>query len=214
MDSFVSCSYDDAREKIKTVLILGCVSVAVSPLCLLLRLPTGKLENACLITYYVLYVLLCLGIAVPLFIFTIQLLDSKTSKKPMDYGPLKKGMFNSLAQNFTSDEITRGNTMSDRWNKFFIKYDCCAVNQVLGTTNDFDKTPWCTISGSCQQTNSQIPKTCCKDVTEEDYVNATSSCHATVSAGSYKDLASFLHVLVLIFISIFKRSECCTKCCN
>ncbi|XP_061180807.1 uncharacterized protein LOC133189452 [Saccostrea echinata] len=243
MDSFVSCSYDDAREKIKTILIIGCVSVAVSPLCLLLRLPlsyapTGKFE---------IYFFFCLVISVLLFIYTIPILDLKASQKLTDYGTLKKVMFNSLAQKYTSDEITRSNTMSDRWNTFFIKYDCCAVNQIISTTNDFDTAPWCTTSGSCQQTNSQIPKTCCKDITEEDYVNATSSCHATVTAGSYKDscfarvinlsneslkeyqidmiitcsltlavimFASFLHVLVLIFISIFKRSECCTKCCN
>ncbi|XP_061192997.1 uncharacterized protein LOC133201219 [Saccostrea echinata] len=93
----------------------------------------------------------------------------------------------SLKQQFTSDLILKDDSISDRWNRFFIKYDCCSVHQVTSTTNDFDTTPWCTTSGSCQQTNSQIPKACCKDVTEDDYINAAASCHATVTSGTYKD---------------------------
>ncbi|XP_061168259.1 uncharacterized protein LOC133177189 isoform X4 [Saccostrea echinata] len=133
------------------------------------------------------FALVSLGISIPLLICSKKMADSKSSQQHLDYGTLKKVMLDSLTHSFTSDVITSSGTVSDRWNKFFIKYDCCAVNQVISTTNDFDTTPWCTTSGSCQQTNSQIPKTCCKDVTEHDYVNATDSCHATVNTGSYKD---------------------------
>eukprot|EP00105_Crassostrea_gigas_P035431 XP_019919579.1 PREDICTED: uncharacterized protein LOC105320305 isoform X2 [Crassostrea gigas] len=65
-------------------------------------------------------------------------------------------------------------------------YDCCAINQVQGTTNDFDSTPWCTTSGSCQATASQIPKTCCNYVTEEDYGSAPTACHSSVNPGTFK----------------------------
>ena len=67
-----------------------------------------------------------------------------------------------------------------------MKYDCCAVHEVNGTTNDFDNTPWCTTSGSCQDTSSQIPRTCCKDVTLNNYTSAPSNCHASVNRGTYK----------------------------
>ena len=67
-----------------------------------------------------------------------------------------------------------------------MKYDCCAVHEVNGTPNGFDNTPWCTTSGSCQATASQIPKTCCKDVTQDDYQNAPHSCHASVNPGTYR----------------------------
>ena len=66
------------------------------------------------------------------------------------------------------------------------QYDCCAVQEVLGTNNDFDNTPWCTTSGSCQATASQIPKTCCKGVTPDNYQTAPSTCHASVNGGTFK----------------------------
>lgn len=68
------------------------------------------------------------------------------------------------------------------------KYECCAIDQVTGTNNDFDRTPWCTTSGSCQTTASQIPKTCCNYVTEEDYGNAPIACHSSVNPGTFKSV--------------------------
>ena len=80
--------------------------------------------------------------------------------------------------------------------KHLLQYDCCAVREVLSTTNDFDKTPWCTTSGSCQATTSQIPRTCCKGVTQDDYQNAPTKCHASVESGTYRQ--------VLIFFFLFQ----------
>ena len=68
------------------------------------------------------------------------------------------------------------------------QYDCCAVREIQGTANDFDNTPWCTTSGSCQATSSQIPRTCCKDVTQDDYQNAPAMCHASVNPGTYRQV--------------------------
>ncbi|XP_065930692.1 uncharacterized protein [Magallana gigas] len=104
----------------------------------------------------------------------------------LNFVQLKATMFNSLEKNFTSDNISSNDAVSNSWNKFFIEYECCAINQVQGTTNDFDSTPWCTTSGSCQATASQIPKTCCNYVTEDDYGSAPSNCHSSVNSGTYK----------------------------
>ncbi|XP_061193020.1 uncharacterized protein LOC133201242 isoform X2 [Saccostrea echinata] len=190
IDFTVSCKYEDVEENIKSMLIISWISFAFICIWLLLVLCLSFVQTerrTWFIAVYVIFALVSLGIFIPLLIFSKKMMDSKSSQQHLDYGTLKKMMLDSLTQNFTSDVITNSGTVSDRWNKFFIKYDCCAVNQVLGTTNDFDTTPWCTTSGSCQETNSQIPKTCCKDVTEYDYVNATKSCHANVNFGSYKD---------------------------
>ena len=73
---------------------------------------------------------------------------------------------------------------------FNMKYDCCAIHDVMGTTNDFDNTPWCTESGTCQDTISQIPRTCCKDVTLTNYTSAPPSCHVSVNTGTYKMVIS------------------------
>ncbi|XP_078327056.1 uncharacterized protein LOC144623039 [Crassostrea virginica] len=104
----------------------------------------------------------------------------------IDYSQLQTLMLTSLEENYKSDNITTGDMMSTSWNMFFIRYDCCAVREVLGTTNDFDNTPWCTTNGTCQATASQIPKTCCKFVTKNNYQNAPSNCHASVNPGTYK----------------------------
>ncbi|XP_062615784.1 uncharacterized protein LOC134277470 [Saccostrea cucullata] len=67
----------------------------------------------------------------------------------------------------------------------FVSLDCCAVNPVNTTTNNFDNTPWCTTSGECQQTNAEIPKTCCKGVTKTNYTSAPSTCFFNLNPGSY-----------------------------
>ena len=89
------------------------------------------------------------------------------------------------------DKIPQSSTLTclkfiiKQYNGIF-KHNCCAVHDVTGTTNDFDNTPWCTTSGSCQDTSSQIPRTCCKDVTLNNYTSAPSTCHASVNSGTYK----------------------------
>ena len=59
------------------------------------------------------------------------------------------------------------------------------MDRVLGTTNDFDNTPWCTTQGTCQETSSQIPRSCCIDLNEFDYHSVPKDCHASVNRGTY-----------------------------
>ena len=84
-----------------------------------------------------------------------------------------------------------------------MKHNCCAIHDVMGTTNDFYNTPWCTTSGSCQATYSQIPKTCCTYVTLANYTSAPSSCHASVNPETYKLVISAS--ILSIFISFHVR---------
>lgn len=100
-------------------------------------------------------------------------------------------MISSLKDNFRSDNLTTGTKISNEWNHLFIDFECCGVNKVVGTTNDFDQTPWCTTEGSCQATASQIPKTCCKGFTKYDYENAPTECHSSVSPGQFYDKGCF-----------------------
>lgn len=95
-------------------------------------------------------------------------------------------MIARLVKNYTSDNVSSGDAISNSWNKFFMENECCAIHQVQGTTNDFDSTPWCTTSGTCQATASQIPKTCCNYVTEDNYQSASGTCHSSVNPGTYK----------------------------
>nr|XP_022323095.1 uncharacterized protein LOC111124493 isoform X12 [Crassostrea virginica] len=109
----------------------------------------------------------------------------KITAHRVDYRRLKLEMLHSLDKHFKSDDPKNDKTISSGWNKLFIQYKCCAVHDVNGTTNDFDTTPWCTTSGTCQATASQIPKTCCKDVTLTNYTSAPPACHASVNPGTY-----------------------------
>lgn len=102
-----------------------------------------------------------------------------------DFNDLHDKMISSLKENFGSDNFTIGTNISFEWNNLFIDYECCGVNKVTGTTNDFDNTTWCTTSGTCQATASQIPKTCCKGVTKYDYQSAPNNCHSSVNPGEF-----------------------------
>lgn len=98
---------------------------------------------------------------------------------------IQSKMLESLKNNFVEDTVSSTNSFSNEWNYMFMKLDCCGVNPVVSTTNDFDATSWCTTSGSCQATSSQIPKTCCLNVDENTYTSAPSGCHASVNSGTY-----------------------------
>lgn len=72
------------------------------------------------------------------------------------------------------------------------QFECCGVNKVVGTINDFEPTYWCMTEGSCHATSSQIPRTCCKGFTENDYQNAPIECKSSVKSGSYYDKVTTL----------------------
>lgn len=127
---------------------------------------------------------------------------------------IQNKMLESLKSTFVEDTVSSTNSLSNEWNYMFMKLDCCGVNPVKSTTNDFDATSWCTTSGSCQATSSQIPKTCCLNVDENTYTSAPSGCHASVNSGTYnpqgcydvlKDalLSNSSSILGLLFTTIF-----------
>ncbi|XP_062597828.1 uncharacterized protein LOC134259243 [Saccostrea cucullata] len=186
----VSCKYENSKN-IKQIWKIGISALVLDFvflfLSLILLMVPGERQRTGYIACYFVLAIQPLVLSVLLFLRYNNIVDSKTTKTDTDYGELKRVMIQSLTDNFTSDVISINDSTSDRWNNFFIKYDCCAVNQVTSTTNDFDTTPWCTTSGSCQQTNYQIPKSCCKAYTVDDYEEAPPSCHATVTDNTYKD---------------------------
>ena len=58
--------------------------------------------------------------------------------------------------------------------------ECCAVNAVTGTTNDFDNTPW--IAGAGGQ---NIPIFCCSGINADTAGATYTACTNTVTAGYY-----------------------------
>ena len=58
-----------------------------------------------------------------------------------------------------------------------IQFDCCGVNPVNKTNNDFSMTKWCT-DYNC----TAIPRTCCSDVDQSNYLTkAQPVCYKDVS---------------------------------
>lgn len=98
---------------------------------------------------------------------------------------LKDKLTVALKENFIEDTTSNIDSISNAWNYMFMKLDCCGVDPVLSMTNDFDQTPWCTTSGSCQTSHSNIPRTCCTGVDESTYSSAPASCHRNVTSGTY-----------------------------
>lgn len=98
---------------------------------------------------------------------------------------IQERMGESFKDNYVGDTLTSSNSISNAWNYMFMTIDCCGVNSVQSKTNDFDTTPWCTYSGTCQEGNSDIPKTCCLSVDEDTYLLAPTDCYASVTSGTY-----------------------------
>lgn len=91
---------------------------------------------------------------------------------------------------------------------WYLKLDCCGVNPVLSKTNDFDQTPWCTTSGFCQTSSSDIPRTCCTGVDEGIYSSAPVSCHGNVTSGTYNEkVFRFMFCFVAREIYIYRDLE-------
>uniref|UniRef100_A0A8W8JU96 Tetraspanin n=1 Tax=Magallana gigas TaxID=29159 RepID=A0A8W8JU96_MAGGI len=149
-------------------------------------------------------------------------------------------MVTILHSYYLDDGTTSSYPISNAWNYLFLTLGCCGVNPVLSTTNDFDGTSWCTTSGSCQATVSQIPKTCCLNINKNNYTSAPSACHASVNSGTYntkgcyaalkeKLLYHSLSIIVLALTTTFievkalslvflirgkNRQQCLTLCRN
>lgn len=128
--------------------------------------------------YYVILVLILLAMTIAV----IALWDPMESKVETY---MQSKMVVALKAHFVEDTTTNSNSLSNAWNHMFMELDCCGVNAVVSTTNDFDATSWCTTLGSCQATSSQIPKTCCLNVDRNSYTSAPAGCHASVNSGTY-----------------------------
>lgn len=130
-----------------------------------------------LVTYAVLVlILLVMKIAVIILWFTM---------KNTVENEVKDKLFVSLKDNYKEDTLTNSNSISNAWNYMFMTLDCCGVNPVVSTKNDFDSTYWCNDDGSCLAAVSNIPKTCCLNVDENTYTTAPTACHSSVHTGTY-----------------------------
>eukprot|EP00105_Crassostrea_gigas_P017339 XP_011435081.1 PREDICTED: tetraspanin-4-like [Crassostrea gigas] len=98
---------------------------------------------------------------------------------------VKDKMLVSLKDNYKEDILANSNSISNAWNYMFMALDCCGVNPVVSTANDFDSTSWCLVSGSCKGLNTQIPRTCCLNVDENTYTNAPIGCYYVINPGTY-----------------------------
>lgn len=76
---------------------------------------------------------------------------------------IKGELKTNLETKYTNDDLTSDQT-STSWNYLFLTFECCGVNAVSSSTNDFDNSPWQTGSPSYD-----IPYGCCPGVTSSNY---------------------------------------------
>ncbi|XP_069124326.1 tetraspanin-18B-like [Argopecten irradians] len=92
---------------------------------------------------------------------------------------VKEELLSQLINNYHADDLT-SHQFSTSWNYLFIQLSCCGVNDVTGTTNDFDNSVW---QGTAP--SAHIPKSCC-GATLSDYTTfSNSACTDTVTSGYY-----------------------------
>ncbi|XP_061170061.1 uncharacterized protein LOC133179292 [Saccostrea echinata] len=181
-----------SKDFFKATICLTAAEIIMS--CLILISMKGK-ERWRIIRIIILAICIVISV-ITIVLFTVQTINKRTLENPINmyqktnesYIDLKQNMTASLHNDYTSDKTDTENNVSNSWNSdFFIKRNCCAVNPINSTTNDFDTTPWCTTSGDCQQTNSQIPKTCCESYSAKNPSNTNRICHEYVKSGFYKE---------------------------
>lgn len=184
----VPCIYDGIDGNSKKIVVVGTLTLVLNIIIFILDMIFPLLDKR----HYLTKMGICIVVLLPFFLSIylfgeyMKISSFKTKYKDVNYVQLHSNLKVWLEIHYTSDNIRSNNMISNDWNKFFIKYDCCAINQVVEKANDFNSTPWCTISGSCQAMVSHIPKTCCKYVSEDDYESAPSACHSAVTPGTFK----------------------------
>nr|XP_022328005.1 tetraspanin-4-like [Crassostrea virginica] len=121
---------------------------------------------------------------------------------------LKEKMLTSLRTDYKYYYYQHNDPISIGWDDMFMELDCCAVNGVINTTNDFDKTNWC-FAVSCSWIFTQnIPRSCCVNVDEASMINAPYNCHTYLEEGTfntkgcYDELRDRIFPTTIIWVAI------------
>nr|XP_011417768.2 CD63 antigen [Crassostrea gigas]XP_034299584.1 CD63 antigen [Crassostrea gigas] len=94
---------------------------------------------------------------------------------------LKSQLLSQLTNKYSNDDLIT-DEISTAFNFMFMTLECCAVNAVTGTTNDFDSTPWVT-GGSAGSKN--VPIFCCSGIDANSAGASFTTCTDSVSTGYY-----------------------------
>ncbi|OWF52421.1 CD63 antigen-like [Mizuhopecten yessoensis] len=95
---------------------------------------------------------------------------------------IKDAFLSQLRDGYTLDSLDKSDEVSSSFNYMFMTMECCGVNPVTSTSNDFDGTPWRSGTGSALE----LPKGCCIGVTESTYSSySNAACTTTVASGTY-----------------------------
>ncbi|XP_021349358.1 CD63 antigen-like isoform X1 [Mizuhopecten yessoensis] len=139
---------------------------------------------------------------------------------------IKDEFLSQLQSSYTKDDLDKSDEVSSAFNYMFMQMECCGVNPVTATTNDFDLTPWRSGDG----VSLKIPKGCCIGVTEDTYsAFVNTACTDTATSGTYHsdgcydaimssfgstlDMMGYIclgALLLQILIVIFTFCLCCT----
>nr|XP_022327796.1 uncharacterized protein LOC111127079 isoform X2 [Crassostrea virginica] len=180
-----TCDFDDSRTEFIWMMVASLAFVNLASLVCMVCTHVFTSDKCQTIFYLTFSICSAVGIAVYCPFFYTSVTNPVFVAEKTDWSDLYNKMKTSLKENYLSDNVSSSFEISNQWNKLFIDYECCGVDRVLGTTNDFDNTPWCTTKGTCQATASQIPRSCCIYLNEFDYHSAPKDCHASVNRGTY-----------------------------
>ncbi|XP_033759288.1 tetraspanin-18-like [Pecten maximus] len=176
-----------------------------------------KLKTLLVIYAIIVIILVLVQIVVLAFFFVLRSMLDDT---------IKKEFVSQLTSGYKVDDLDKGDEVSSAFNYMFMSMECCGMNAVTSSTNDFDTTAWRSGTGS----GKKIPKGCCKGVTEATYASyINAACTDTANSGTYwpegcytkimssfgtildtMGYMSFVAVLIQILLVIFSFCLCCS----
>ncbi|XP_069115209.1 tetraspanin-9-like [Argopecten irradians] len=194
-------------------IIIGGVILAIAAIGLIGA--CCKIKTLLVVYAIILIVLLIAQIIILAFFFLLRSMLDDT---------IKQEFLNQLQNSYKQDALDKSDEVSSSFNYMFMQMECCGIDPVTSTSNDFDNTPW------GRGTAQRIPKGCCKDVTENNYASySNAACTDTATSGQYwsegcfdKIMNSFgatldamgyvclIAVLVQILLVVFAFCLCCS----
>ncbi|XP_056013273.1 tetraspanin-9-like [Ostrea edulis] len=136
----VQVAGNNMADLFKNISILVAILGACVTLVAGLGLFGACCEVNCLLITYAILVFIFLVMKIAAIVVWFQLKDELNHST-------KDKLLEVLQKNFIDDSLNSTSKISNAWNLVILMLDCCGVNRVEGSTNDFDLTPWCTTKG-------------------------------------------------------------------
>lgn len=127
VDYASSCKYDKIKEKANDLCIWGIVFLVLNSIIFLLIsivMWNSIIEESFIpikLAGVIVTVIVSLGLSIGMLCYYGEVIDLKANQTDTNYAEIKTKMINRLKASYTSDNVTTGDAISNKWNEFFIE---------------------------------------------------------------------------------------------